>query len=147
VEAGADLASFNNENLTALDIAADRNHLLVECYLRTEGAVTSDQFWSAADSGDAATISKLLRGNGHLVTSLDKDGRTALLRSCIGGHLEVARLLVEAGADVDFQDSSGTSPLGVAAVLGNRGLTRYLVQIGGARLTLKNKVGWTPLMQ
>ncbi|CAM9339848.1 unnamed protein product [Ectocarpus sp. 4 AP-2014] len=147
VEAGADLASFNNENLTALDIAADRNHLLVECYLRTEGAVTSDQFWSAGDSGDAATISKLLRGNGHLVTSLDKDGRTALLRSCIGGHLEVARLLVEAGADVDFQDSSGMSPLGVAAVLGNKELTRYLVQIGGARLTLKNKVGWTPLMQ
>ncbi|CAN0345620.1 unnamed protein product [Ectocarpus sp. 12 AP-2014] len=147
VESGADLASFNNENLTALDIAADRKHLLVECYLRTEGAVTSDQFWSAADSGDAATITKLLRGNGHLVTSVDKDGRTALLRSCIGGHLEVARLLVEAGADVDFQDSSGTSPLGVAAVLGNKELTRYLVQIGGARLTLKNKVGWTPLMQ
>ncbi|CAM9835784.1 unnamed protein product, partial [Ectocarpus fasciculatus] len=147
VEAGADLASFNKENLTALDIATDRNHLLVECYLRTEGAVTSDQFWSAADSGDAATISKLLRVNGHLVTTLDKDGRTALLRSCVGGHLEVARLLVEAGADVDFQDSSGTSPLGVAAVLGNKELTRYLVQIGGARLTLKNNVGWTPLMQ
>ena len=24
---------------------------------------------------------------------------------------------------------------------------RYLVQIGGARLTVKNKAGWTPLMQ
>ncbi|CAB1111013.1 unnamed protein product [Ectocarpus sp. CCAP 1310/34] len=165
VEAGADLASFNNENLTALDIAADRNHLLVECYLRTEGAVTSDQFWSAADSGDAATISKLLRGNGHLVMSLDKNGRTALLRSCIGGHLEVARLLVEAGADgiaplgdggvpnftTDKGDTSSVKPRNshplpdvLLAFVMER---RYLVQIGGARLTLKNKVGWTPLMQ
>lgn len=51
VEAGADLGTFNSEALTALDIAAGRNHLLVECYLRTEGAVSSTQFWTAADSG------------------------------------------------------------------------------------------------
>eukprot|EP00903_Cladosiphon_okamuranus_P020913 g19205.t1 len=147
VEAGADLAAFNRDVLTAMDIAAERNHLLVECYLRTEGAFSSGQFWSAADTGDAIMISRLLRGNGHLVAALDSDGRTALLRSCVGGHLEVARVLVEAGADVDFQDSSGTSALGVAAVLGDVPLARYLVQTGGARLSVKNKAGWTPLMQ
>ncbi|CAM9809520.1 unnamed protein product, partial [Pylaiella littoralis] len=147
VEAGADLGTFNSEALTALDIAAGRNHLLVECYLRTEGAVSSTQFWTAADSGNVEIMSKLLRGNGHLVAALDPDGRTALLRSCVGGHLGVARILVEAGADVDFRDSSGTSALSVSVVLGDMTLTRYLVQAGGARLAVKNEAGWTPLMQ
>ncbi|CAM9391757.1 unnamed protein product [Scytosiphon promiscuus] len=147
VEAGGDLGAFNSEGLTALDIAADRNHLLLVCYLRTEQAFSSTQFWAAADSGNAVVMSNLLRSNGHLVAALDKDGRTALLRSCIGGHLEVARILVEAGADVDFQDSSGTSSLSVAVVLGDKALTRYLVQAGGARLAVKNDAGWTPLMQ
>ena len=159
MEAGADLGTFNRDILTAMDIAADRKNLLVECYLRTEGAPSSGQFWSAADAGlsgclpfapcfkalcrgtmgatygrrlgmllpatllpsmggscsiltlcdvgcrllgagDANMISRLLRGNGHLVAALDADGRTALLRSCVGGHLEAARILVEAGADV-----------------------------------------------
>lgn len=60
-------------------------------------------------AGNAAVMSNLLRGNGHLVAALDKDGRTALLRSCIGGHLEVARILVEAGAGVsrDVQKAGG----------------------------------------
>lgn len=54
-------------------------------------------------AGDAKIISRLLRGNGHLVAALDANGRTALLRSCVGGCLEVARVLVEAGADVSDQ--------------------------------------------
>ncbi|CAM9726582.1 unnamed protein product, partial [Hapterophycus canaliculatus] len=100
VEAGGDLGAFNSEGLTALDIAAGCNHLLLVCYLRTEEAFSSAQFWAAADSGNATSMSNLLRGNGHLVAALDKDGRSALLRTCIGGHLEVAKILVEAGADV-----------------------------------------------
>ena len=51
VEAGADLGAFNRDVLTAMDIAASRNHLLVECYLRTEGAFSAGQFWGAADAG------------------------------------------------------------------------------------------------
>lgn len=53
VEAGADLGTFNRDVLTARDIAAARNHLLVECYLRTEGAFCSGQFWGAADTGSS----------------------------------------------------------------------------------------------
>ena len=45
-------------------------------------------------------VAKLLKANGHLVGALDPDGRTALLRTCVGGHLNVARMLVEGGADV-----------------------------------------------
>lgn len=63
MEAGADLGAFNRDILTAMDIAADRNHLLVECYLRTEGASSSGQFWNAADTGgmDSLPVAPCLR--------------------------------------------------------------------------------------
>lgn len=51
VEAGADLGAFNKDGYTALDVASSRNHLVIECYLRTEGAFSSLEFWGAADSG------------------------------------------------------------------------------------------------
>ena len=51
VEAGADLGAFNKDGFTALDVASSRNHLVIECYLRTEGAFSSLEFWGAADSG------------------------------------------------------------------------------------------------
>lgn len=63
-------------------------------------------------AGDAIMISRLLRGNGHLVAALDSDGRTALLRSCVGGHRDVARILVEAGADVSDEVSQVSTLFG-----------------------------------
>lgn len=65
--------------------------------------VAAGLFCVSAWTGDATAIARLLRGNGHLVAALDADGRTALLRSCVGGHLEVVRVLVEAGADVSYR--------------------------------------------
>ena len=51
-------------------------------------------------AGDAPRVFRLIRTNGHLVKALDKDGRTALFEACVRGHVDVARVLVEAGADV-----------------------------------------------
>ena len=57
--------------------------------------------------GDSEVVARLLKSNGHLVGALDPDGRTALLRACVGGHLKVAQILVEGGADVSInQDPS-----------------------------------------
>lgn len=51
VEAGADMGTYNKEGRTAVDIAASRNDLMVECYLRGEGACSSAEFWDAVDEG------------------------------------------------------------------------------------------------
>ena len=53
LQAGADIGVCNKDGLTALDVAASRSNLLVECYLVAEGAFSSGEFWSAADSGSA----------------------------------------------------------------------------------------------
>lgn len=51
VEAGANVGAYNKDGLTAIDIAASRKHLLVQCYLQAEGARSSAEFWDAADKG------------------------------------------------------------------------------------------------
>ena len=40
----------------------------------------------------------------------DKDGNTALIKACGGGHVETARVLLDHGANIDHQNnvSSGT---------------------------------------
>ena len=38
-----------------------------------------------------------------------RDGRTALMYACEGGHIECARLLVEKGADLNAKDKCAAS--------------------------------------
>lgn len=45
------MGAYNKEGRTAVDIAGSRNHLVVECYLRGEGADSSAEFWDAAEGG------------------------------------------------------------------------------------------------
>ncbi len=56
-----------------------------------------------------------------------KGGMTALLYASRDGHLEVARLLVAAGADVEMPDANGIRPLLTAALNNRLDVARLLV--------------------
>jgi ankyrin repeat protein len=59
-----------------------------------------------------------------------KDGVTALLVACQGGHMGTAQLLVEAGAELRVADDEEVTPL-LAAVKGKHlSLANYLLQHG-----------------
>ena len=62
------------------------------------------------------------------------------------GHVEVARILVEHGADVTDQDNHGWTPLHRAAETGMVEVAHFLVE-HGAEVTAQNKGGLTPLHQ
>ena len=55
---------------------------------------------AAADKGRLADVRRLLAA-GADVAARDQKGRTALLAATQGNHVEVARVLIEAGADVN----------------------------------------------
>ena len=40
----------------------------------------------------------------HALTSQNKYGDTALIKACQGGHVETARVLLDHGANVDYQN-------------------------------------------
>ncbi|CAE6966509.1 CTTNBP2 [Symbiodinium natans] len=55
-------------------------------------------------------------------------GWTPLLRASVEGHLDVARLLLEAASAVDKTLPNGTSPLLAACEMGHRDLARMLLE-------------------
>ncbi|GAH24901.1 unnamed protein product, partial [marine sediment metagenome] len=48
----------------------------------------------------------------------NEEGRTSLIRASIEGQLEVVKLLLEKGADIDVKDEDGQTPLIVAVIEG-----------------------------
>jgi len=55
-------------------------------------------------------------------TNLDAvgaDGRTALMIACEAGHLEVAKAMANAGADIDVEDGAGRTAIDIAAGAGH----------------------------
>lgn len=63
---------------------------------------------AAAEAGSLSEVRNLLAGGAPL-EGTDKRGRTALVAAAYGAHLEVAELLVEAGANVNHEDDSQQS--------------------------------------
>lgn len=57
-------------------------------------------------------------------------GERALAAAANEGHLEVARLLIDAGADVDLDDGSGETALVNAARAGHLDILRLLIDAG-----------------
>jgi ankyrin repeat protein len=67
---------------------------------------------NAAESGDLARVRKLLAGAGK--SRVDNRGprkTTALQVAAIGGHVEIVRALLEAGANPDLQDADSQTAL------------------------------------
>ncbi|UCF98383.1 MAG: ankyrin repeat domain-containing protein [Spirochaetaceae bacterium] len=70
----------------------------------------NEDFRGAVQSGDTIEVEHLLY-MGAEVNKADADGLTPLMFTSYSGHLEVARLLIEAGADIAAQDNNGYSAL------------------------------------
>lgn len=56
---------------------------------------------------------------GAALSSLDKEGLSALSWACLKGHRAVVQFLVEEGAEIDQTDKNGRTPLDLAAFYGD----------------------------
>lgn len=74
--------------------------------------VMTDSLYAAARRGDLAGARAIISVNPGSVHDRDPDyGTSALHWAVKGGHIELATLLLDAGADVDARDNSGRTPL------------------------------------
>jgi ankyrin repeat protein len=83
--------------------------------------------------------------SGTYVDSIDDCWfKTALQRAAIAGHKDIAALLIDHGARVDYKDGSGFTSLHYAIEEDNTEVVELLIEKGAA-VNAKNNAGRTPL--
>lgn len=98
----------------------------------------------AAQIGDAAAVARL-QELGLALDATDSQGCTALLRACGGGHVELVRDLLAAGADSTLAAYSGATCLSVALTARQMDVVGILAA-HGVELDQRLPGGITPLM-
>lgn len=106
--------------------------------------------WQAARAGDASAMRAALarltpRSRCWIEWQEPSSGRSALAAAAVAGHAECARLLLQAGADVDARDAKGDSPLHLASKRGHAAVLRLLLEAPRARPFGTNLCLKTPL--
>lgn len=79
----------------------------------------------AASDGDAALVAKLI-GSGANVNARDRWGWSALSMCGYGGHIEICRILLDHGANLDNVDVDGDTPEKLAT---NRGHAQIVIML------------------
>jgi ankyrin repeat protein len=126
LESGADTATQDADGFTALMWACLWGHSSVVTELLSRGANVGTQnkegltaLMIAARRGDLAIVTDLLE-NGkemdrHINLQEKISGWSALFFAAKGGHLEITKALLKAGADPTLKDTTGVTALQVAA--------------------------------
>ncbi|MBU0728645.1 MAG: ankyrin repeat domain-containing protein [Proteobacteria bacterium] len=119
LKAGAAVNAVNNDMMTALFFAVQKNNKVVVGILVRNGADPN-------------------------IASNELGRATCLGFALVKGYIEIARILIESGADINASDKYGT-PL-ILAIKGHfKGTARLLLE-KGASIHLSNAFGQTPLM-
>jgi hypothetical protein len=99
---------------------------------------------TAALTGDLDVIRQHIEAGSDLDEAEPSVGSSPLITASVFGKTEAAIALIEAGADVNFQNKEKSTALHTAAFLCRTGIVQALLD-KGADKTLKNIYGSTPL--
>ena len=93
----------------------------------------------AADGGGAEALRR------HVNVASEGERETALHLACLYGHETCAKLLLEAGSDVNARDEDGSSPLHNASAGGFVPIVSALLAAAGIDVTIADSDGDTAL--
>ncbi len=103
------------------------------------------KLYDAAQRGDVTAVATLLGRGADPNETGDDDGTTALIAAAFLGHVDVVRLLVERGAEIDRPNAHGSRALGAAARNAKGRVIAHLLK-AGASLTAEAESGATAFM-
>jgi ankyrin repeat protein len=146
LDAGANIEAKDSlRQTTALSWAAENRHSAVVALLLARGADTKaaslvviPKGRNAAADGDEIDLSPL-PANANA-----KGGVTALMVATREGSLDIMKMLLDGGADINQQSGNGSTALLVAVQNGNADTARLLLE-RGADVNIATAKGWTPL--
>ena len=136
-----------NTTLDLEQIRAERPKILR--LLASEGPILPGlappvSLWQAAMTGNTAAVQQHIRAGTNINTKEDFGGSTPLILAAIFGQTEVAKILIDAGAELDAQNNSGGTVLHQACFFGRPEIVRLLVNAGADPHAVNNR-GLTPL--
>ncbi|MUG98763.1 hypothetical protein F7734_43315 [Scytonema sp. UIC 10036] len=106
------------------------------------------KFVAAIKSGDVTKLHQLIASD---KTSIKEASGTIILSEAVReNNVEIVRLLIELGAEVNDEDRvlyDNETPLAIAASKGNLAMLKLLIEAGAVvNIPLKDPEYWTPLM-
>jgi len=100
---------------------------------------------SATANNDIDGVKFFSKAGSSVINQRNKGGATSLHIACREGNLEIAKILIENGANVNLVDNEGWSPLMRASLAGNEDLVDLLLK-NGAKSQLLNSINESALI-
>lgn len=91
-------------------------------------ATPLEQIAHAAATGDVDTIIEFASKEKHLLHQTDKNGWMPIHEAARGGHVDVVKLLVEHGADINSRTHAGTGSTPMNLAVESHGLEHEIVE-------------------
>ena len=152
LRAGADVSAINDYGLTSLVLAAENGSAemvtaLLQAGANPNGALPSGEtvLMTAAWTGSVAVVEALLKAGAEIDAVQASKGQTALMWAISERHADVARFLIERGANVQARTKTGFTALRFAAREGDIATARLLLA-SGEDVSDSSHDGWTPLL-
>ncbi|MBN8829005.1 MAG: ankyrin repeat domain-containing protein [Sphingobacteriia bacterium] len=133
--------SHLRKNLIEIVIEKE-NEIINECKLHDEQFIRENYVYGR-NKDYTPNLIKLLIDNGFNVNQLTNHSECSPLHLTIN-YLEVVKLLLEKGANINIQDKYGDTPIHAAAALGNIEIIKFLYE-NGAKVNATNYDNETPL--
>lgn len=136
INAGADIHARNSKGVHPLEIAisAEKEEAL-KTLLSAEPEINSPQvqyhFLQAVVTNKTGIVKAFLQKG--VSPNAHPHGLPALGAASLQGHVEVVKILLEAGADVNLKTSRGETALALATKKGNKEVAKVLKAAGGKK--------------
>jgi ankyrin repeat protein len=152
VEAHCPLQVLGFETEEQLKVHIKRNHIRDDAdrfVFPTLARRKDDDIYKASTRGDVAALKGFLEARADVnSTSRPKGGETPLLLAARNCHLDICKMLLEGGANVNFRGPSASNEstaLHAAVSCEDVEIVQHLLSVKGVLTNQKNKGGQTPL--
>ncbi|WP_427110300.1 ankyrin repeat domain-containing protein [Lysinibacillus xylanilyticus] len=106
----------------------------------------SDNLIQAVENNDLEKVQEILQDSSYPINETNDKGETPLLIATHENYIEVAKLLIEAGADINLQDNIQDSAYLYAGAQGKTEILKYMIEHAEPNQNIVNRYGGNALI-